>query len=278
MTSTKSQYHDMERVAIIGFGAIGRMLYDHIASTQSRVRIVAVVMRCGAASAARHIFPQSTLICETVSEALTAKPTLFVECAGHAGLRAHGLDVIRASVDLLVASVGALADSLFEATIRDAALSFGAKVLIPAGALGGLDALFAARYAELEDVEYGSIKSTESWTNTHAEELVDLSTVDRPVEFFRGNARDAARLFPQNANVAAAVALAGIGFERTRVTLTVAPGVRNNGHKLRARGAFGSIEVLVEGRTLAGHPKTSVLAPMSLLRAIYSRSLAMQVI
>jgi aspartate dehydrogenase len=221
---------------------------------------------------------QAAPVYTAVADALAARPTLFVECGGHGALRAHGASVLQGGVDLLVASVGALADAELERTLLEAAKRGNAQVLLPSGALGGLDALGSARYAGLDEVRYTSVKAVRAWRGTHAETLLDLDKVERATEFFKGNARDAARLFPQNANVAAAVALAGCGFERTSVVLTADPGARGNRHRIQASGPFGMIDVTVEGKTLPDNPKTSMLAPMSLVRAIESRSAAIRVV
>jgi aspartate dehydrogenase len=268
----------MQRLVIIGFGAIGRLLFERLEPGKFGAQVAAVVTRSEALAITKTHLPPSVLVCSSVRAAMVVQPTLFIECAGHAGLRIHGCDVLRMGLDLLVGSVGALADPALEKALREAAVLSGATVLIPAGALGGLDALSASRYAGLEDVEYSSTKNVQSWTETHAEALVDLSAVSRRVTFFTGNAREAATLFPRNANVAAAVALAGIGFERTHVTLSADPEIQGNRHEIRAHGEFGSIEVSIQSRVLPENPQTSLLAPMSLLRAIDSRSSAIRVI
>lgn len=264
----------MERVVIIGYGAIGRTL-DRLLQKGSAARVVAVITLPEFADAARE--EQRAPVFASVGEALGEKPTLFVECGGHGALRAHGEAVLQAGTDLLLASVGALSDPALESALCAAATRGGAQVLIPSGALGGLDALASARYAGLEEVRYTSIKAVKAWRGTHAETLVDLDKVDGPTAFFTGNARDAARLFPQNANVAAAVALAGRGFEGTSVVLTADPAAKGNRHRIEARGAFGMIDVTVEGKTLPDNPKTSMLAPMSMVRAIESRRAALRI-
>jgi aspartate dehydrogenase len=264
----------MERVAIIGYGAIGRAL-DRLLQKGGGARVAAVITLPELADAARA--EQSAPVFSSVGEALAQQPTLFVECGGHGALRAHGGAVLQAGVDLLVASVGALADAALEGGLRAAAARGKAQVLIPSGALGGLDALAAARYAGLKEVHYASVKAVQAWRGTHAERLTDLDQVRQATTFFTGNARDAARLFPQNANVAAAVALAGCGFEATSVSMTADPDAKGNRHRIQASGAFGLIDVTVEGKTLPDNPKTSMLAPMSMVRTIESRRSALRI-
>lgn len=268
----------MQRIVIIGFGAIGRLLYDRLMMDGDLLRVVGLVVRPDRVAEVRAAVDADVAVCASVSDTLSAQPTLFVECAGHAALREHAAPALKAGIDLLVASVGALADADLEAQLVATACGSGAHILLPSGALGGLDALAAARESGLDEVEYRSVKAVSAWRGSYAEQLVDLDGIDRPTVFFTGDAREAARRFPQNANVAAAVAFAGNGFERTKVALTADPEATGNRHHIRARGTFGIIEVTVEGRTLPENPKTSILAPMSLLRAIHGLEAPLKVV
>ena len=85
---------------------------------------------------------------------------------------------------------------------------------------------------------------------------------------FSGNARDAALEYPKNANVAASVALAGIGFDDTRVELVADPGIDRNVHEVLARGDFGRCEFCIEGLALPGNPRSSAITAMSVVREI----------
>ncbi|VVE10946.1 aspartate dehydrogenase [Pandoraea soli] len=169
---------------------------------------------------------------------------------------------------MLIASVGAMADQSLESQLTSAATEGNARLRIPSGALGGLDALGAAKMAGLSEVRYEAHKSPEAWRGTHAETLVTLDAIEKLTVVYEGNARDAARLFPQNANVAAAIALAGVGFDRTKVVLHADPAAIGNTHRIKADGVFGNLDVSVTGKTLPSNPKTSMLAPYSLVRAI----------
>jgi aspartate dehydrogenase len=265
----------VERVVVIGFGAIAQTIVRLLRSG-NHARLHGIVEAESAAARTRE--KVDVPVCTSIHEALALKPSLVVECAGHGALREHAQDVLRAGVDLLVASVGALAHQEIENMLYAAAKRGGAQLLIPSGALGGLDALGSSRYAGLEHVMYTSVKAVAAWRGTHAERLVKLDCVEQPTVFFTGNARQAAQLFPQNANVAAAVALAGCGFEKTVVALTADPAAKGNRHRVQASGPFGHIDVTVEGKVLPENPKTSMLAPMSIVRAIESRSSSIQIV
>jgi len=112
------------------------------------------------------------------------------------------------------------------------------------------------------------------WRGTPAERLVDLDHLTAPARFYEGSARAAALDYPQNANVAATVALAGLGFEATRVELVADPGAPGNLHEIEAEGVTGRIAIRLQGKPSASNPKTSALTALSLARAVVNRTAA----
>ena len=255
-------------IGIAGFGAIGQVLCRLLAEHAPDIRVAAVVARGAPSANAARLLPAHTRVVENVAELLPMKLALVVECAGHEMLRSSGEAILAGGSDLLVASVGALADRTIEASLRRGANAGRSHIRIPAGALGGLDVLGAARFAGLKSVVYTSRKGPQAWKGTAAQAMVDLDGLHEARVFYRANAREAALLFPQNANVAAAVALAGAGFEQTEVVLMADPAAAGNRHEIQAQGDFGEIHVSILGKTLPANPKTSMLAPYSLLRSL----------
>lgn len=204
-------------------------------------------------------------------EELDFAPVLAAECASHAAVRQYGPPLLRLGIDLVVASIGALSDDALHRDLEAAAKAGGAKLILPAGAVPGIDALNAATLGGLERVSYASRKPPAAWKGTPAETLLDLGDLREAATFYIGTARAAARDYPKNANVAATVALAGLGFDATEVRLIADPAAGGNRHEIEAEGAFGRMQLCIEGKPLKSNPKTSSLAAYSTIRAILNR-------
>ena len=262
-------------LALIGFGAIAREVV-HRLDGRGEARVVAVVARPGRVEAARAVLPDGLAVVDS-PDRLPQATRLVAECAGHEAVARYGPEILGRGMDFLAISIGALADRALAARLEAAAAATGAKLVLPPGALAGADALAAARIGGLDRVTYVSRKPPRAWLGTPAEAAFDLSALDAETVLFEGPADEAARLYPQNANVAAAVALAGAGFEATRVRLLADPSAGGNVHLLRAEGAFGAFEVEIRGRPLPGNPKTSTLAAHSVVAEILRRAAPVEV-
>jgi len=263
-------------IALIGHGAIGRYVRTHLVNSE-HARISALVMRPERVAAVQDEIGASAQVVGSIDGLPAPPPALVVEVAGHAGLAEHGVAALARGLDLLVVSVGALADPALYERLNAAAASGGAKLLIAPGAIGGIDALAAAREGGLAHVRYTSRKPPEAWKGSPAEKVADLDALTRATELYAGPADEAARLYPKNANVAATIALAGMGFADTAVRLVADPEAGGNIHLIEAEGAFGAITVELRGKPLAENPKTSSLTVCSVLRAIRNRASTIEI-
>ena len=190
--------------------------------------------------------------CETVDDmaALAAfRPGLVVEAAGAQAVRDYGPACLRAGIPLLLSSVGALHDDALRMSLIEAAQDGGTRLYLPSGALAGLDYLRAIRGAREARVAYQSRKPPAAWRDELAR-LGSASEPTTPVTLFEGDAQEAAARYPANLNVAATLALAGVGFERTRVEVVVDPSARGNTHSVSVTSEYGTLRLTVENRPL----------------------------
>ncbi|MEM0010981.1 MAG: aspartate dehydrogenase, partial [Candidatus Bathyarchaeia archaeon] len=180
--------------------------------------------------------------------------------------------VIEEGIDILVMSVGGLLGN--EELIRKAREK-NCRIYIPSGALAGLDAVQSASVGGIRSVILTTIKPPTALVGAPyvEEKKLDLFSLDKPTLIYEGRASEAIKLFPANVNVAAALALAGIGPEKTIVRVVVDPNAQVNTHRIEVEGEFGRISAQTENYPAPSNPRTSYLAVLSaiaLLRKISS--------
>jgi aspartate dehydrogenase len=258
------------RIALIGWGAIGRRVAELLASAQSGrdISIVAIGVR---STAHAHDIPAGAALVTDPARLAGFDLDLVVEAAGREAVKIWGEAALRSAPAFAIASASALTDAALLDSLLKTAEACGSQLILPPGALAGVDAIAAASALPLDEVVHSIVKPPAAWRGTPAEEMVALDGLNAPVTFFTGSAREAASRFPQNANVAVISALAGIGLDRTRVELVADPAVSANCHRLSASGAFGRLNLAIENRPLASNPKSSEMAALSLVRAIRNR-------
>ena len=260
-------------VLLIGGGAIGQVvLRETLGDLRLRITHVLDVPQVRE-RLQQTVGPEIQVISSL--EELAALPDVVIECAGHPAVKSHVPALLREGVDVLLISVGSLAEPGLAQMLEEAALEGGAQLTLASGAIAGIDAIASARVAGLDEVIYTGRKPPIGWFDTPAEKVCDLRNLTQATVIFEGSAGEAARLYPKNANVAATVSLAGLGLERTRATLIADPAVTQNIHNVRARGAFGELEVTISGKPLADNPKTSALAAYNAVRLLRNRVAAL---
>lgn len=256
----------MKRLLLIGCGAIGRTVLRHLQG-DPRICVRYIVERAHRQPALQKEFGPALEVIASLDQ-VTETPDVALECAGHEAVRRLVPALLGRGIRTIIASVGALAYAGVPERLERAAREGSTQVLLVAGAIGGIDALSAARRLGLETVRYVGRKPPRAWLGTPCEAHVNLLSLTDATTIFEGDAGTAARSYPKNANVAAIVALAGLGLERTQVRLVADPRVVANVHALEARGAFGEMEIRLAGRPLPDNPKTSALAACSVVRAL----------
>jgi hypothetical protein len=172
-------------------------------------------------------------------------------------------------------SCGALLDNF---DLVELARRHGGRILVPTGALIGLDAVQAAALG-------GGIRSVQMITRKPpgglegapylVEHQIRVSGLTQAKLVFTGSAREAARGFPANVNVAAALALAGIGPDRTTIEIWADPAVDRNIHRIEVEADAARFSMQIENVPSLENPRTGRLTPLSviaLLRKLTSPS------
>jgi len=141
---------------------------------------------------------------------------------------------------------------------------------VPSGGIGGLDALRTACLAGVDEVSIQVAKPPAAWRGiAFVERLgIDLQKLRESTLLFDGPAREGVPHFPQNVNIAAVLALAGIGMDRTRLKVVADPALSLNTHTIRVSGKSGRFTVVLENVPSPDNPKTSWLACYSALAAL----------
>ena len=256
------------RVGVIGAGAIGRYLVQAVQAGTAGDHAVCAIADVMPGVAVEGIpFTNDPLTLPSYGV------ELVVEAAAQAAAREYAVPLLEAGMDVMIMSVGALADEALLERLRDAARRAGRRVYVPSGALGGLDAVKAGALSGLEEVELTSTKPPialqgAAYFDTHP---VDWERITSPTLVYEGPAAEAVGYFPQNVNVAAVLSLAGVGPHRTKVRVIADPAATTNQHSVRVRGGFGTLEVHLSNLPTPENPKTSwlaALAAVAMLRRI----------
>jgi aspartate dehydrogenase len=204
---------------------------------------------------------------------INSSADIIIEAASQQAVRDFGRPIIKANKDLMIMSVGALADTTFLAELLDlAAVTNGhSRIYVPTGAIAGIDAIRSVRNV-LDSITLTTTKSPKALAGAPFLEKsrVNLDTITKITTIYEGSAAEAVKLFPANVNVAAILSLAGIGADKTRVRIVVDPKATTNQHEITATGSFGDIKITVNNVTTPGNPKTSFLAILSAIECLRS--------
>ena len=264
-------------VAILGYGAIG----SHVASAIAAGEAGCTELRAVLVKNERALRPPSLpagCYFGTDAEAFFAADwDLCVEAAGQPAVRSYAARVLRergcgaAEVrSIMLTSIGALTDDALRAELEGLARAGprSQQLLLCTGSLPAVDWLGAASLAGVTTARITQSKPPPAWKGTPAETEFDLDSLAMPTVVFEGPARQAAALFPKNANVSAMFALTTAGLDRTMVRLMAVPGATGNTTQIEFEGEAGVAKVEVLGSPSPTNPKTSFAVPLSVVKAL----------
>jgi aspartate dehydrogenase len=255
----------MKSIGIVGCGTICRALIRAAESGKLPVRLVGVTSRTE--NNAREFLAtfRSPPAYQSLAELISAAD-LIVEAAGGKIVPELAEKVFAAGKDLMVISVGALLD---HPEIIEKSRQTGCHLYLPSGAIAGLDGIKSAAVGQIVHVTHTTRKPPEGLEGAPylVERGISLVGLRTEKEVFSGSAREACRGFPANVNVTAAVSLAGIGPDQTRVRILAVPGLTRNCHDIEVEGEFGRLLVHIEN-VPSENPKTGKLTALSIIRAV----------
>jgi len=254
------------QIAIGGFGAIGKVVARRLEEGINGLALAAVSARDVArAEAAMTGFARPAPVVPLAR--LWEHADVVVECAPAAVLRELAEPALGHGRIVMVLSCGALLDNF---DLVDLARRSGGRILVPTGALLGLDAVTAAAEGGIVSVNMITRKPPQGLLGAPylVAHDINITGLTEPRCVFSGTAREAARGFPANVNVAAALALAGIGPDRTMVEIWADPGVTRNIHRIEVEAAAARLSMQVENVPSDDNPRTGRLTPLSVIAAL----------
>ena len=256
------------RVGILGCGAIGsRMALSIKDELKSKAVVSAVfdIQEERAKKLAKNF--SSARIIKRSFEDLVNSCDLVVEAVNAQDTQNLIRQALLAKKDVLVMSVGKLlgAHDIFKIAIKNRC-----RLLVPSGAVAGLDAIKAASQRKISKITLTTRKPTFGFAqNTYiSKRKIDLSKLDKETVLFDGNVNSAVKYFPQNINVAAAIALASMVPEKLRIRIITSPEYKLNSHEIEVVGDFGRLVTRTENEICPDNPKTSYLAVLSAIQTL----------
>ncbi len=251
----------MPRLAIIGCGALGTILVEHLekagdwtltgvmARTIEHAERLAKVGHCKATT--------------DLNELLADQPDLVVEIAGIGAAKAYGAAVLDAGCDLVVVSAGAFADPAWRDMMVKKAEALGRRIHVASGAIGGFDVLRTAALMGVDEVTIASTKSPKSLAGAPGLGDRVLSTTEEEIAF-EGAVEEAVKGFPKNVNVAAATALATESQDLV-VRVVSQPGLTENTHRITLKAGTLRTDLTFASSFDPTNPRSSVSTAWSVL-------------
>ncbi|MFD2924842.1 aspartate dehydrogenase [Halobacillus naozhouensis] len=256
----------MLKIGLIGYGAIGKDVLEYIKEHKVKGVIVSSILVRNKGkyegSGAFH------LMTDNEKTFFLNDYDVIIECAGHEAVYQYAVRALSSGSHFITVSVGAFSDTKLLEDVRHSAHTHNQKLILPSAAIGGLDRIAASTIHNIDEVKLVTRKPPEAWRGTIAEEKVNLDNVLEPSVIYEGTAKESAKLFPQSTNVSAALSLAGVGFEKTKIQVLVDPEVTSNTHQIVAKGYFGEVELTIKNTPSAENPKSGYIVAMSICKVL----------
>jgi len=256
------------RVGILGCGAIGSRIAKSIKSECEDKAVVSALFDINPAKAValqKHL-PTKKIVKKSYLD-LLGSCDLMVEAVNAPDTNQLVRQALSAKKDVLVMSVGKFIDG---ESILKLAQKEGARLLIPSGAIAGIDAIKAASLRPISRITLTTRKPIYGFAdNAYVQaRCINLSQIKKETILFEGNVKEAVKCFPQNINVAATIALASGAKDKLRIRISTSPEFKVNSHEIEVIGEFGRLITKTENVVCPDNPKTSYLAVLSAVQAL----------
>jgi aspartate dehydrogenase len=254
------------RVAVAGLGAVGFEVAKRLAGGMEDLTLAAVSARDQQRAEARMANVGAS-IPVLPAEGLAEVADVVVECAPADAFPSIAEPALERGCILVPISVAALMDHLH---LVDVAKASGGRILVPSGALLGLDAIRAAGEGTIHSVRMVTRKPPGGLAGAPYLQArgIDLHDLKEPLRVFSGTAREGAAGFPANLNVAAALGLAGIGLDRTELEIWADPTVTRNCHRIVVEADSARFALEIENIPTDANPRTGRLVANSVMATL----------
>jgi aspartate dehydrogenase len=264
----------VRRVAVVGLGPIGIRVVEALDQGIDGLVLVAVSVQNPAKHEgflARLKRPPAVLSLD----GLAAVADIVIECAPSKLLRSIVAPFVSSGKTAIVLSAGALLEN---EDLIELAKQHGGQIVVPTGALIGLDAVTAAAEGEIQSVRMVTRKPVTGLAGAPylVENNIDVESIKEPLRIFQGTAREAAKGFPANLNVAVALSLAGIGPDRTTLEIWADPTLTRNVHRVEVESDSARFSMSIENIP-SENPKTGRITALSVIAYLRKHRSALRV-
>jgi aspartate dehydrogenase len=274
MANTSKSSRAEVRVAVAGLGPIGRRVVEALDKGMNGLVLTAVSVQSpekhrdwlNALKTPPKILP---------IEALSDVADMVVECAPSKLVRSIVAPFVGSGKTAVVLSAGALLEN---DDLIELAKQHGGQIVVPTGALIGLDAVTAAAIGTIHSVRMVTRKPVRGLAGAPyiVENNIDIERITEPLKIFEGSAREAAKGFPANLNVAVALSLAGIGPDRTQLQIWADPALTRNMHRVEVESDSASFSMSIENIP-SENPKTGLITALSVIAYLRKQGAALRV-
>ena len=254
------------KVGIAGFGTIGARVARALDEGMDGLELEAVTGRdLERTRAAVALLKRAVDV--VGPEDLARRCDVIVECVPTAAFESIARPALNAARTLLTVSAAAL---LRHPEIIELAKAKGGQIILATGALLGLDAVRAAAVGTINSVTMITRKPPKSLKGAPhlVDNKIEIDNLAAPLKVFEGTAREGAKAFPANVNVAAALGLAGVGPDRTRLEIWADPTLERNTHTIKVEADSARFEMKIENVPSPEKPGTGKITALSVIAAL----------